>query len=232
MKKIAILFTLIAALIYVSCKDNSTNVTTSSSDLKLNGKIVNWNNGSSKYLIVSITKIAAYSPHVIDSSIIGLDGSFSLTIKAPADSLLDTLRMSVCSGNVTFSKPGAKGGMLYLTVDSAGTSMGHLYRSNYNEDSINIINPPVGFYSTYNLYSDLDVSVTGSDTCIYYDTSIAAYNLSISNGWNIMCGFVTFSSNTKTIFNVTGQEPAGGKWYYSTAPIYNVLNNKPKDQKH
>lgn len=227
MKTITILSLLIAALIYVSCKDNSTNITTPSTDLTLSGKIVNWSSGSSKYLVVSISKIGVNSLTQIDSSLIAPDGSFNLSIKALPDSLLDTMKFGACR-EVILSNQNAKGGMLRFEVDSAGISMGPIYRSNYNEDSINIFNPPLGFFTTYNLYSNLAVSATGSDTCVSIDTSIATYNLNISKGWGIMCGVVTYSSGNKVIWNVTNNEPAGGKWYYRTSPGFNGLYQKSK----
>lgn len=225
MKTLTILSLLIATLVYVSCKDNSTNITTPSTDLKLSGMIVNWNLGSSKYLVVSIAKIGVNSSTKIDSALIGTDGSFSVTIKAPADSLLDTMKFYACT-EVILSNQNARGGLLRFGVDSAGISRGHIYRSNYNQDSIGIFNFPLGFFTTYNLYSNLAVTANGSDTCLLLDTSIATYNLNISKGWGIMCGVVTYSSGNKVIWNVTNNEPAGGKWYYSTSPVYNDLNRK------
>lgn len=135
MKKLIILGLIVLPLFYMGCTDNSTDTVTSTA--KLNGKIVNINVSPGLYLVATVTKNDTFATTIVlDSSLISVDGSFTISLNTPPDNALDSIILPSCIGNIQISSNEVKQAVLNLFVDSLGKQIGDIQKSNHNPTAL------------------------------------------------------------------------------------------------
>ena len=224
MKKIC--FYVLISLGIISCtKDNGTS-SGGSSITSISGKIDSWTSGSDKILKAGFyyTPSDSYYDEFIplDSSSIDINGNFNLTsLSAPTAKYLMSLdsMLSSSSSSTDFKASNhlTKTLMndLHFEVFSkvSGETVGSIQKLyEATSDSTSAGDFHIGY-----VYVDRDVSVTGTRTesdGSYTYTSTA--NLSLKAGWNKIVNKVISKSYTKETETISGNEPAGAKWIFSS----------------
>lgn len=185
--KLLIIIFLPIIFLLTSCEDESNPIGTNSSMSKITGKIDNWTGGTGKTIRAVHGDPGTSNYPWCGFSPISEDGSFSITMGTPPDSMLDVLFSSPPPG-VNVSDPTAKGGgkIEEFVISPSGWA----YR---------------GSSTTYTFFSycDKNVNVTGSSSGITYD-------LHFVKGWNKYA--IPISDTSSSIISST--EPADTKWIY------------------
>lgn len=216
-----LLITLIAALsiIYLGCEEttepeddngSSTHIT------KVEGKISNWTLGAGKEIKLGMETDSAFV--FFGSSTVGSDGSFSITLQAPASNLLQPIGAggATCTGTVTANPTDliGFGGQEALQVYSGTNYLGNVFYGKTANDTLST----VGDVNSVLSYLNKDGSFSGSLTCAdtYGSWKMIFDNLTGKQGWNryFLSLTVKGSATTTTTFNMSKTEPSGCKWIF------------------
>lgn len=213
MKRSVILITILTAVLFYTCSENASVFITPAGPFTISGTIENWTLGS-KVKLKALVYDTNSNTLTLDSTFVSSNGSFTLKPKMLTDSILYQIAFSPdtsCVINVTINPPNTRASnFLEFYLFRSDSIIGHIYRSNYREDSLRS-----GQFSVYYVYLNQSVRITGSEICSYppyfYDTLI--YEFSGTGGWNKPVWFInSFTKNSlRATFSAT--EPSGGKWY-------------------
>jgi hypothetical protein len=183
---ILILVLALCSLFILSCEDDSNPTgTNSNSTSTITGKIDNWTGGTGKTIRAVHGDPGTSNYPWCGSSPIAEDGSFSITMGTPPDSMLDVLFTSPPPG-VNVSDPTAKGGgeIEEFVISPSGYA--------WRESSTTY---------TFFSYCDKNVNVTG-----YY--SGITFDLHFVKGWN------QYAIPKSDSGSISSTEPADTKWIY------------------
>jgi hypothetical protein len=216
---IKILPALFITILLYSCAEDTVSPSESTSLINISGKIEDWAFGDSLILKAELLEPFVYNDYVLDSCTIHSDGSFSINLKIPPDSMLSVFNINwdtACRGNVVVNPPDIKTSSFIsleiYSVFSDSFSIGSVSRRN-PRDTSNWTKP--GDFGVYYLYSNNNGSVTGTEICndVWFFPDTTIFNINGIKGWNkIVYNYLSYSSSSvKMLVNTT--EPAGGKWY-------------------
>jgi hypothetical protein len=216
---------LLISLAIFSCKKDDNSGSGGSSITSISGKIDNWTLGSDKALKAGFNiRNSNFELFVlIDTCSIDDNGNFKFTSLAnPSDNYLipiDSALYGSSAKNKTYniSNKAAKAlnGDLNFRIysEETGEFVGYLYKE-YTASSDS--RSAGDFHVGYN-YVDRDVSITGSrlESDDAYTATVKA-NLSLKAGWNKIVNKIVSRSETSSVQEISGNEPAGAKWILNT----------------
>lgn len=182
---ILILMLALFSLITLSCEDDSNPTGSNSSMSKISGKLDNWTGGTGKTIRAVHGDPGTSNYSWCGSSPIAEDGSFSIPMGTPPDSMMGVLWSSPPPG-VNVSDPTAKGGGKIEEFVISPT--GHAWR----ESS-----------TTYTFFSywDKNVNITGFSSGYIFD-------LHFVKGWN------KYTIPKDVPGSISSTEPSDTKWIY------------------
>jgi hypothetical protein len=135
------------------------------------------------------------------------NGKFSINLPENVDAqyleIIEFEEEGIPQG-LTVSNPNAKIGSISLNAYKSNSDIGYFYHG--TED-----------WQGELVYSDSDVSVTGSHTETYDEGTYTykdTYNVYLKEGWNMMYSKFTSKENNSYEYEYTTQVPAGAKWYF------------------
>lgn len=211
------------ALVFSSCKDSGTESPPLNNDVFASGKIENWIPVNTK--IYSTVSIRQFPFKVkLDSATIGTDGSFTVRLPNPADSVMENISYPVsggeCAGNITVNPINTSFAEIVFEIRTENDSLiGFAEKRNYS-DSIS-----TGSFNVWYSYYNKDVVITGSQICRYpTDTSVYSVNIIGKKGWNKITGFYNVVRAGYFDIQVSLNEHSEGKWYFYSLADY--LRNK------
>lgn len=182
--------------------NNNSSVVTS-----ISGKIENWNDGTDKVLKLSIFQNSNYIS--FGSSSIDANGNFNIQSLSPVPNDMLSVVSSILETGLSISNPSTMANTFKAKMKIYSGNSSTPYRETAKELNGN---KTVGDFWIGYVYCDSDVNITGSYTYPAPYNEEYNYNLSFKKGWNKICFKVTESNASIKKFDVTNNEPEGGKY--------------------
>lgn len=153
--------------------------------------------------------------YMLNSQTLGNDNQMNMSLPAPSANMLadiDNFFLNQTGSGVNISDHDAYVNFLSLHVlDSANVLRGYINKDNRTTVPIN----QVGFNRLILIYSDRNLSLTGTSTQIFNnDTSVVNYNAAFGVGWNLLSQKVQVSRSNYAQSEFVSGEVAGMSWFY------------------
>ena len=201
------------AIFYQSCSNNIfVNPTENNKGINLiSGKIENWSYGDSIKIVAGEYRNIygrGDSLYVFGSAKINPDGSFSLSLSNPSD----TLTRRSANGAYTFTDPGAKFTTLKVMLFlPEGSLFKYIYNASNSPQELK-----TGQYWIDYQYADRTVTMTGEDNgSTSLGPWIIKYNIDYKKGWNRVVEKLISTNNQMYNYECEVSDTSVGKWFIS-----------------
>lgn len=211
-------------IIYSCNSDNTVSPTNNpTATTSLSGQLTNYTFTSQAYLCLVVYD-SLHAKHVVDSTLIGSGGSFTLNLTAPASGwLVNPTTDTNCTPRLTYPSGTLIAVGSFEVHDNSGNVRGEVVRSNNDTLQGYHTGQFIGAYT----YTNTAYSYSGTAICTdNHDTLNVNVNGAI--GWNetvilyldVYSGMLTKTSESNT-------EPSGAFWYYigladSKQPVHGI----------
>ncbi|MCC7431778.1 hypothetical protein IT568_13130 [bacterium] len=201
---------LLTAIFCFGCDDDSTETNVAESVTKIEGKLPNWTYGSGKELGFGTLDENNDNWVSFGSSVIGSDGSFSITLGTPPDSLLELTDDNEIKANPADTKICADTWLVIF--DETDKIIGVAYYGKFANDSTDTLNNALTGW----LYATKNATFNGVDVWdeedIEYTENVV--NLSVKSGWSKFYVTITKLTTTAATITYTATAPAGLGWNF------------------
>lgn len=199
-------------IIYSCNSDNTTSPTSTSPTAltSLSGSLTNYTFVGTAYLCLVVYD-NLHAKHVVDSTLIGSGGSFTLNLTAPSGLwLVNPTTDTTCNPKITYPSGTQIAVGSFEVHDGSGNVRGEVVRSNNDTLAGYHTGQFIGAFTYTNTaytYSGTAICTDNNDTLNVNVNGAVGWNETVILYVDVYSGMLTKSSETNT-------EPSGAFWYY------------------